>query len=83
MKGIKPPPFIPILETNSDENAKGNCAIIPIIIIKEIPFPKPLSVILSPNHITNMVPVVKIKIEDKENKNESSMIASGGTCVLT
>jgi hypothetical protein len=33
---------------------------IPIIMIREIPFPIPLSVIFSPSHIMNMVPAVRM-----------------------
>jgi hypothetical protein len=53
-------------------------AIIPIIIIKEIPLPIPLSVILSPSHITNIVPAVRMIIAD--NCKESGVKASGGLC---
>ncbi len=35
-------------------------AMIPIIINNDIPFPIPLSVIFSPNHIAKTVPVTKI-----------------------
>ena len=40
----------------------GNLAIMPMNIIKDIPLPIPLSVILSPNHIMNMVPEVKVRM---------------------
>src|SRR5690554_7630389 len=39
---------------------------IPIIINNDIPFPIPLSVIFSPNHIAKMVPVVRINTERSE-----------------
>ncbi len=35
---------------------------IPTIIIKEIPFPIPRSVIRSPNHMSKIVPVIKLTI---------------------
>ena len=51
--------------------------IIPIIIMSEIPFPIPLSVILSPSHIINIEPAVKMitdPILEKLGEN-----ASGGS----
>ena len=38
----------------------GSRATIPIIMISDIPLPIPLSVILSPSHITNIVPAVRV-----------------------
>lgn len=35
----------------------------PIMMIKEIPFPIPLSVIRSPSHMTNMEPAVRMMVE--------------------
>jgi hypothetical protein len=37
---------------------------IPIMMIIEIPLPIPLSVIRSPNHITNMDPAHKISVDE-------------------
>jgi len=44
---------------------------IPTIINSEIPFPIPLSVIFSPNHIAKIVPVTKITTA--ENKKEKEL----------
>jgi hypothetical protein len=41
---------------------------IPTMIKSEIPFPIPLSVIFSPNHMANIVPVTKITEENKNSK---------------
>ena len=38
---------------------KGYLPAIPAVIIKEIPFPIPRSVICSPSHIKNIVPVTR------------------------
>ena len=51
---------------------------IPTIIISEIPFPIPLSVIFSPNHITNIVPVTSTIIEDGQKIPGESKNASAG-----
>ena len=47
---------------------RGSVAIIPTIIKSEIPLPIPLSVIFSPNHIANIVPVTRIITEEMMNK---------------
>ena len=61
-------------------NDKGRFAIIPTIIKREIPFPIPLSVIFSPNHIANMVPVTKIMTDDIINNGPLPIInALSGT----
>jgi len=52
---------------NSKTKAAGIRAIIPIIIIREIPLPIPLSVIFSPSHITNVVPVASVMMVIKRN----------------
>ncbi len=41
-------------------NPAGSLETIPAKMIKEIPLPIPFSVILSPNHIKNAVPAVKV-----------------------
>ena len=56
---------------------------IPTMMIMEIPFPIPLSVIFSPNHITNMVPAVNINIEEMVNIGSESKRASGLICERT
>ena len=43
----------------------GNPAIIPTVIINEMPCPMPRSVICSPNHITKEVPAVSVKTTKK------------------
>ena len=63
-----PPLFSDTRETNSCAKDSGNEATIPTVINKDIPFPIPLSVIFSPNHIANMVPVTKMITEDIINK---------------
>ena len=64
-KATNPPcPFS--LSDSSLNSAKGSLAMIPIMIISEIPLPIPLSVILSPSHITKMVPAVRIITEETE-----------------
>ena len=50
-------PVLP--NSNVDANALGISATIPEKIIKDIPFPTPLKVICSPNHIKNVVPATK------------------------
>ena len=45
----------------------GNAEIIPTIMMREIPFPIPRSVILSPNHMRNKVPVTMLIIPVKVN----------------
>ena len=47
----------------------GTRETIPTIIIKEIPFPIPLSVIRSPIHIKSIVPVTRLTIPVKINPN--------------
>ena len=50
-------PVLP--NSNVDANALGISATIPEKIINEIPFPTPLKVICSPNHIKKVVPATK------------------------
>ena len=50
-------PVLP--SSNVEANALGISATIPENIIKEIPFPIPLDVICSPNHIKKVVPATK------------------------
>jgi preprotein translocase subunit SecY len=53
----------PVLtNSNNPPIDPGKPAAIPANIIKEIPFPRPLSVICSPSHIRNIVPVTKVTI---------------------
>ena len=59
-------PVLP--SSNVVTNALGISATIPAKIIKEIPFPIPLCVICSPNHIKKIVPatiVVTVEILKK------------------
>jgi hypothetical protein len=48
------------LSVISETNDRGSLEIIPIMINIEIPLPIPLSVILSPSHIQNIVPAMRI-----------------------
>ena len=74
-KSIAPPiPF----EAPSATISNGNLEIIPIMISIEIPFPIPFSVILSPSHMVNMVPEIKIITDDNWNKNGSRITACEG-----
>ena len=50
-------PVLP--SSNVEAKALGISATIPEKIIREIPFPTPLKVICSPNHIKNVVPATK------------------------
>ena len=59
-------PLEPNCNWNSEIKAIGKEAIIPIIINKEIPFPIPLSVIFSPNHMAKTVPVDNIIILENQ-----------------
>ncbi len=67
---IGPPLLLVTLVVNSWIKAWGNLAKIPTMINKEIPFPIPLSVIFSPNHMAKIVPVTKITTEENKNSNE-------------
>ena len=60
----------PVLPNSKvDAQARGISATIPEKIIKEIPFPTPLKVICSPNHIKKVVPatndIVVIILKDR------------------
>lgn len=58
------------VETNWNKllTAAGRPATIPAKMMMEIPFPIPLSVICSPSHIKNMVPVTR-EITQTQRKN--------------
>ena len=58
-----PPAAVSVLLRNSNPNACGNRAIIPIKIMNDIPFPIPLSVIRSPNHNTNILPAANMIVD--------------------
>jgi hypothetical protein len=47
-------------------------------MMRDIPFPMPLSVIFSPSHITNTVPAVSITTEENLKKNPESTKAVSG-----
>ena len=56
---------------------------IPIIMIKEIPLPIPLSVILSPSHKINILPAAKMMVEviiKKVQSNEA--LRAGPACIF-
>ena len=56
-----PPPEISVArDENSCIKEPGRRAIIPNIMIRETPFPTPLSVIRSPNHKINILPAARI-----------------------
>ena len=55
--------------------ADGKLATIPAKIINEIPFPTPLEVICSPNHIKNIVPPTKVTTVVKRKNKPGSITA--------
>ena len=54
-------------EATSCTNAWGRRAMIPIIMIIEIPFPTPLSVMRSPSHRMNMLPAARMMVAGTMN----------------
>ncbi len=72
---IKPPPASFKRDENSWMIAAGKRAIIPIRMMNEIPLPIPLSVIRSPNHITNIEPAQSRTVD--EMVNQLNPIANG------
>ena len=77
MKRIKP--LLDNWDWITKLKAPGSAAIIPIIMIMETPLPIPLSVILSPNHIENIVPVARIiLLENQKIKG----LTSGATAPI-
>ncbi|MPN39174.1 hypothetical protein SDC9_186702 [bioreactor metagenome] len=73
-KSTKPPGAL-INRATSATKACGKRAIIPIRMIKEIPLPTPLSVILSPNHNTNILPPARITVDGITQSNNPPGIA--------
>jgi hypothetical protein len=71
-----------ILAPVSNIKFAGSRAIIPTMIISEIPFPIPLSVIFSPSHITNIVPAVSIITDEIVKKVPPRINASGGRVLV-
>ena len=68
----------PVLASSSVlPNALGNPATIPVKIIIEIPLPIPLSVICSPNHIRNIVPLTKVTTDVSLKANPGSSTNPG------
>ena len=64
----RPPVFSLVLETNSWNKECGRRAIIPTKMINDIPFPTPLSVILSPSHKINILPAAKMIVDEIVNQ---------------
>ena len=63
-KNITNPPVAVVARLmNSNPNACGRRAMIPIKIMNEIPFPIPLSVMRSPNHNTNILPAARMIVD--------------------
>ena len=64
MMNITRPPLVMAVkrELVSCMNACGRRAMIPIMIIKEIPLPTPLSVMRSPNQRTNILPAARMTV---------------------
>ena len=67
------------VRTNSNKppRAFGKPAAIPPKMMIEIPLPKPRSVICSPNHIKNIVPVTKVITVFKRNTKLGSITKPG------
>ena len=59
-----------LVKANNLEIPEGIPAAIPAVMIKEILFPIPRSVICSPNHIRNIVPVTKLTTVEIWNSKE-------------
>ena len=64
----RPPEVVAVRITNSCTRDCGRRAIIPTKMINDIPFPMPLSVIRSPNHMINILPAVRIIVDEIVNK---------------
>ena len=80
---IPPAPGEAKRETNSPEKAWGKRAMIPTIMINEIPLPIPLSVILSPSHRTNILPAANIMVEVAIKKVQSNeALRAGPACIF-
>ena len=78
-----PPPPRVCFAVNSCMKFCGNLAKIPTMIIIEVPFPKPLSVIFSPSHITNKVPVVRIiTVETQKIRSDKQAVMLPGLSFL-
>ncbi len=57
--------------------AAGRPATMPPKMIIEMPLPMPLSVICSPSHMRNMVPVMSVRTVVKRNARPGSMTRPG------
>ena len=68
MNTINPPPASLRREENSWMIAAGKRAMIPMRMMKEIPLPRPRSVIRSPNHITNIEPAQRRIVDEMVNQ---------------
>ena len=84
IKNITRPPVLSVIrEINSWNKDCGRRAMIPIMIISEIPLPIPLSVILSPSHKINILPAAKIMVEVNINRVQSNeAFKEGPACIL-
>ena len=63
-----PAPVVLNFSAISAANANGRRAMIPIMMMREIPFPIPRSVMRSPSHITNIVPPRRITVDTRLNQ---------------
>ena len=84
MNITKPPPEIAVNRLLASwKKACGNRAMIPIIMIKEIPLPTPLSVMRSPSHKMNMEPAAKISVAGIINAVQLMPVARApAACIL-
>ena len=81
MRNMRAPPLVWLnLCAASAKTAKGRRAMIPTIMIREIPLPIPLSVIRSPSHITNIVPAISTMVAKILNPKPCTRNASAGNC---
>ena len=79
-----PPPEIAVnREVTSCTKACGSRAMIPIIMINEIPFPTPLSVMRSPSHKINILPAARITVaETIKAVQETPLAKAWPACVF-
>ena len=85
MSRTAPPREVPSFAETSAVRANGRRAMIPTIMMSEIPLPIPLSVMRSPSHMMKSVPAIRI-ITEEIQKNRlgfaplKGYIAAGGSC---
>ena len=73
---------IEFCDVHSKTKAPGNASIIPDMIINDVPFPKPFSVIRSPSHIAKIVPAVNTKMPVNQKTEVDKFGATAFWCVI-